>query len=238
MSTLSWTCEKTPDSPTCCGGCRAVPKAVIATFASLAAASGVAVRRVPRQALLRSLVPLQHFLHEGRPSYVVDNVERGRAGWCPLHGAWEKQRPILRTEQEAWEVFRIGPPDGYESRRPYEGCLFPVEHLAELSRQQVPRWTTTTSLSVSAISALVRKIGRCVLIGHSDFIDLSPMYQRLQGRWVEHVDGVKAAGTSAEYFSLPKMGHPGNSHMMMMDTNSGVVAALIGQWINAATAGE
>ena len=64
------------------------------------------------------------------------------------------------------------------------------------------------------------------------------MYRHLQGRWVEYVDDVKGVATPVDYFSLPKMGHHGNSHMMMMDTNSNVVATLIEQWIKAATPGE
>src|SRR5262245_6416809 len=32
---------------------------------------------------------LQWFLAHGHAVYVVDNVERGRAGWCSLPGVWE-----------------------------------------------------------------------------------------------------------------------------------------------------
>jgi len=220
---------------------------------------------------------LQHFLRDGRPVYVVDNVERGRAGWCPLPGMANEERPILRTEEEAWEIFRIGPPDGYAKLDPFAGCLFPVEHLSELSRQQVPRWTTTTSLSVVAIAALAAKVGPCVVIAHSqgggiaaqaaaerstdiaalvllephglpaqsdrlptmpqlivagDFIDLSPPYQSLRRRWLEYLDAAADGGIIHEYFDLPAMGHPGNSHMIMMDSNSEGVASLVGEWID------
>jgi pimeloyl-ACP methyl ester carboxylesterase len=109
---------------------------------------------------------LQYFLRDGRPAYVVDNVERGRAGWCP-YGLTHQHAPLLRSEQEAWDVFRIGPPDGYPRRRPYEGCLFPCGNLEQLARQQVPRWTTTTELSVAAVVELIDVVGRCVVIAHS-----------------------------------------------------------------------
>ena len=44
---------------------------------------------------------------------------------------------------------------------------FPVDALPALTRQMVPRWTTTSGLGVAALRAAVEKIGRCVLIGHS-----------------------------------------------------------------------
>jgi pimeloyl-ACP methyl ester carboxylesterase len=110
---------------------------------------------------------LQYFIRDGRPSYVVDNVERGRAGWCPVPGISQEAAPLLRTEQEAWDAFRIGPLDGYTDRVPYEGCLFPCESFEQLARQQVPRWTTTTELSVAAVAELIRKVGPCVVIAHS-----------------------------------------------------------------------
>jgi pimeloyl-ACP methyl ester carboxylesterase len=188
-----------------------------------------------------------------------------------------EERPILRTEEEAWDIFRIGPPDGYATLQPFAGCLFPVEHLSELSRQQVPRWPTTTSPSVVAISALVAAVGPCVVIAHSqgggiaagaaaerptdiaalvllephglptqsdrlptmpqliiagDFIDLSPLYQALRRRWREYLDTATDGGAIHEYFDLPAMDHPGNSHMIMMDANSDGVAALVGEWID------
>jgi pimeloyl-ACP methyl ester carboxylesterase len=110
---------------------------------------------------------LQYFLRSGRPSYVIDNVERGRAGWCPVPGIGLDSAPLLRTEQEAWDAFRIGPSDGYPGRIPYEGCLFPVESLEQLTRQHVPRWTTTTELSVAAVAGLIRRVGPCAVIAHS-----------------------------------------------------------------------
>jgi pimeloyl-ACP methyl ester carboxylesterase len=39
--------------------------------------------------------------------------------------------------------------------------------MAGLARQMVPRWTSTDELGVAALLAVVEKIGRCVLIGHS-----------------------------------------------------------------------
>jgi pimeloyl-ACP methyl ester carboxylesterase len=109
---------------------------------------------------------LTSFLRAGWPCYVIDNVDRGRAGWCCLPG-FRSGEPILRSEQECWTTFRIGPKEGYRERKPFPGSAFPVDALADLARQMVPRWTTTDELGVSALLAVVEKIGRCVLIGHS-----------------------------------------------------------------------
>src|SRR5690606_36645472 len=41
---------------------------------------------------------LQHFLALGHAVYVVDNVERGRAGWAPFDSVWP-ERPIIRSAE-------------------------------------------------------------------------------------------------------------------------------------------
>jgi pimeloyl-ACP methyl ester carboxylesterase len=245
-----------------------------------------------------------HFLRAGHPVYVVDNVERGRAGWDAL--GWGAERaPLSRSAQEAWTVFRIGPPEGFDEARPYPGCLFPVDDLAALSAMTVPRWTTTTGLAIAAIEAVLARVGRCAVIAHSqgggiaahaaarspehvaalvliephslpgaggsdgraggpggraggpggraggpgggaaaprlivagDFIEQSPVYRGLRAEWHGHLGDLAAGGTRADYFSLPAMGHPGNSHAPMMDANSDVVAALVNGWIERATTG-
>jgi pimeloyl-ACP methyl ester carboxylesterase len=109
---------------------------------------------------------LTSFLRAGWPCYVVDNADRGRAGWCCLPGS-RSGEPIMRSAEECWTSFRIGPQDGYGERKPFPGSVFPVESLPELARQMVPRWTTTDELGVAALLAAVEKIGRCVLVGHS-----------------------------------------------------------------------
>jgi pimeloyl-ACP methyl ester carboxylesterase len=109
---------------------------------------------------------LTSFLRAGWPCYVIDNVERGRAGWCSLPG-FRSGEPILRSEQECWTSFRIGPEAGYKERTAFPGSAFPVDALASLTRQMVPRWTTTGEPSVAALRAAVEQIGRCALIGHS-----------------------------------------------------------------------
>jgi pimeloyl-ACP methyl ester carboxylesterase len=107
---------------------------------------------------------LHGLLTRGHEVHVIDNVERGRAGWVP--GLWEGQA-ILRTMEEAWSLFRFGPPEGFATRQPFDGQRFPIDHLETFARQFVPRWTSTTALQVKALSALLTRLGRARLIAHS-----------------------------------------------------------------------
>jgi pimeloyl-ACP methyl ester carboxylesterase len=226
---------------------------------------------------------VEHFLRDGYPVYLVDNVERGRAGWYPLPGTPHEQRPLLRSAEEAWVTFRIGAPESFDDQRPFPGCLFPVGHLDQMCRGLVPRWTATTALGVAALEALIARVGRCAVIAHSqgggiaahavardpgrvgalvllephglpvappaeevaatpslivvgDFIEQSPLFRQLRERWRDYVESVGGAGARADYFELPAMGYPGNSHMLMMDTNSDLVSDLVRRWIDQATA--
>lgn len=114
---------------------------------------------------------MQSFLAAGFPVYVVDAVERGRAGWCALEGEWEGE-PIVRSEKEAWRLFRFGKPGDFAERKPFPGQRFPVEHLAVFACQFVPRWTTTAA-SIQALTAAVEKIGPCIVLCHSQGGDIA-----------------------------------------------------------------
>ena len=106
-----------------------------------------------------------HFLLEaGFEVHVVDNVERGRAGWMP--GLWEGQ-PFLRSMEEAWTLFRFGEPEDFAARRPFPRQQFPCAHLETLAHGFVPRWTTTTAPQIDALSAVLRRTGPSVLLCHS-----------------------------------------------------------------------
>ena len=63
-----------------------------------------------------------------------------------------------------------------------------------------------------------------------DFIDTNPV-------WVDHTKelkayhaSLKAEGVNAEWFDLPEAGFKGNTHMIMMDSNSDAVAARVQAW--------
>lgn len=108
----------------------------------------------------------QHFAHAGFTVNVVDNVERGRAGWVPFDDVW-KDPPILRNTEEAWSLFRIGDASRFSERQPFPGQRFPVSHLDMLGAQQVPRWLSNNPLAIQTFAAVLKRIGPCTVIAHS-----------------------------------------------------------------------
>ena len=114
---------------------------------------------------------LELLLRRGFPVYVIDNVERGRAGWCALPGIWSGE-PIMRNAEWAWQLFRFGPVGGYPDR-PFRGQRFPVVHMAEFLRSFVPRWVTTNDVQTAALIEAIRRIGPLDIICHSHGGELS-----------------------------------------------------------------
>ena len=108
---------------------------------------------------------MELLLRRGFPVFVIDNVERGRAGFCALPGVWDGA-PLARNAEWAWELFRFGPKAGYPDR-PFPGQRFPIAHMAAFARSFVPRWTSTNDAQVAALVAAIRRIGPLDLICHS-----------------------------------------------------------------------
>lgn len=107
---------------------------------------------------------LQQLLAQGFEVHVLDNAERGRAGFAP--DLWHGD-PILRSMEEAWSLFRIGPADGFATGTVYPGQLFPVTYFEAFASSFVPRWLTTSAIQTSALSAVLRRLGRSLVICHS-----------------------------------------------------------------------
>jgi pimeloyl-ACP methyl ester carboxylesterase len=109
---------------------------------------------------------LTAFLRAGLPVDVLDNVERGRAGWCAAPGVWPG-KPIMRGEREMWEVFRLGLLENYQDRVAFPGSQFPVRALTAMAAQGVPRWPGNDALAERSLREVVAELGHCVLVGHS-----------------------------------------------------------------------
>jgi len=109
---------------------------------------------------------LQNFLSQGFAVYVLDNVERGRSGFCAIEGIWEGE-PLPRTLKEAWDIFRFGLPENFEVNMPFDGQQFPLSALKAFQKQFVPRWTSTSKAQIQGVGEALRKIGPCVLLCHS-----------------------------------------------------------------------
>jgi pimeloyl-ACP methyl ester carboxylesterase len=97
-------------------------------------------------------------------------VERGRAGWARYPEIY-KSEPFFRAKKEGWDLFRLGPADGWardpKDRKAHEGLQFPVEAYDQFTKQGVPRWSTNDAATQKAYDALVRKVCPCVVLVHS-----------------------------------------------------------------------
>ena len=112
----------------------------------------------------------KYFLKAGYDVYVADAVERGRASWSRYPEIF-KGEPFFRTKKEAWELFRIGPADSYQTdpaqRKSWPETQFPTAAFDQFAKQGVPRWSTNDAATQRAYDELVQKICPCVIIVHS-----------------------------------------------------------------------
>lgn len=114
----------------------------------------------------RRLGWLHYFLQKNRSCYVIDSVERGRAGWCNQGKLWPGI-PERKSLECIWSAARIGTADHYEKRIPFANSQFPTEHFETLSQHDVPRWNCNQTPSKNGIIHLIKKIGPATLIQHS-----------------------------------------------------------------------
>ncbi len=108
---------------------------------------------------------LELLLRRGFAVHVADMMERGRAGFVPFEGVWPG-RPVLRSAEEAWWLFRFGRKDGFPDR-PFPGQRFPIHSFNAFMKQNVPRWTGNQEAAYAAFREIVRKIGPCRVMTHS-----------------------------------------------------------------------
>jgi len=117
---------------------------------------------------------LEYFLRAGCDVVVSDAFERGRASFP----AWPQvlpDPPEHRSLDAVWHHFRFGAdgafPSGASARdlrnAAYPGSEFPVEAIEQFGRQFVARWAGTEEYALDAYAALLREVGPCVVIGHS-----------------------------------------------------------------------
>lgn len=107
---------------------------------------------------------LHGLLDMRREVHVVDMVERGRASFAPGHMGGE---PILRSMEEAWELFRIGSASDFTARRPFPGSQFPVADFDGLAALSCPRWLSTSAMQRAALEAVLDRTGPATVICHS-----------------------------------------------------------------------
>lgn len=110
------------------------------------------------------------FLEAGWDVYVSDAVERGRAGWARFPEIFRTE-PVFREKRQAWELFRVGPPGSWADepgeRRPFPGTRFPWACYDRFFKQTVPRWVGHEQITQRAYDALVKEVGPCAIVAHS-----------------------------------------------------------------------
>jgi len=66
---------------------------------------------------------------------------------------------------------------------------------------------------------------------YGDHIETDARWPTIRGNNMKFQESIRSAGGSAELINLPAIGIKGNSHMLMMDKNSGEIAAVIQKWL-------
>lgn len=112
----------------------------------------------------------QRFLEAGFDVYVTDAVERGRASWARFPEIFAGE-PIFRSQQDAWDMFRFGPLDGFhvehEKRTYFANSQWPTEATDQYQKQVVARWAGHEDITQAAYDQLIAHIGPCVIVSHS-----------------------------------------------------------------------
>jgi pimeloyl-ACP methyl ester carboxylesterase len=117
----------------------------------------------------------EYFVRRGHPTYVIDQVARGRSGFnqallnnIRTGKADAADMPMARrfADEWVWTNFRMG--SGVQE--PFEDTQFPTDYLDELSRQGVPDISGILpdyNANYQALSDLAKDLGRAVLMSHS-----------------------------------------------------------------------
>jgi hypothetical protein len=112
----------------------------------------------------------EFFMRAGHDTYVSDAVERGRASWA-RYPQINPDDPEHRSIDQAWGTFRFGPEGGYttapQTRKFFPGQRFPAGAIDQFTKQFVARWITSNAWIQKAYNELVKSVGPCVILGHS-----------------------------------------------------------------------
>jgi hypothetical protein len=116
-----------------------------------------------------------YFARKGHPTYVVDQVHRGRsaANVSAVNSVKLAKTPpdqlpnvFAAGHEPAWAIFRFGP----EYPNVFPGMRFPLSAQGEFWKQMVPDWIEslpTPNPTVPALSQLATRLNGTVLITHS-----------------------------------------------------------------------
>ncbi|WP_175217089.1 esterase [Achromobacter deleyi] len=138
----------------------------------------------------------EHFMRRGFHTCVSDAVERGRASWAP-YPEISPTAPEHRTVDQAWSIFRFGPPGGHLNRAAHPGMRFPVARIDQLGKQFVARWTCNGARTLAAYGELLRQFGRSIIVAHSEGARHAAQLAALMPRAIAAVVLIEPAGAPA-----------------------------------------
>src|SRR5690606_12036022 len=90
----------------------------------------------------------------------------GGIGWTPCDSVWP-ERPIIRSAEESWTLFRFGAADGFAERRGFDGQRFPIQAFDAFIQHAVPRWLGNNDAALRGLCAVLDRVGPCLLVAHS-----------------------------------------------------------------------
>lgn len=117
----------------------------------------------------------EYFVRKGYPSYIVDQIARGRSGFnqaifnkVRTNKVDADQTPSVSrfADEFVWPNFRVGE----KINEPFEDTKFPISHLDDFAKQGVPDLTGTLpdfSPNYRALVELSSELGKAILISHS-----------------------------------------------------------------------
>lgn len=143
---------------------------------------------------------LWRFLQAGYDVIVSDAVERGRSSWSCYPEIYASA-PIFRTLDEAWDMFRLGPANGYATdsgkRVAFPEQQFPLDYFDQFAKQWVPRWAGHEAITSAAYDALIERVGPCVVVGHSQGGGFAMLAAQRQPALVRAVVALEPSGAPA-----------------------------------------
>lgn len=118
----------------------------------------------------------EYFVRKSFPTYVVDQVGRGRSGFnqAIFNNVGAGREDVSKLPKisrmgdlhACWINFRIGSKEG----EAYEGTQFPIEAMDEFSRTSIADLSASLenpNPNYKSLANLAKKLGGAVLIGHS-----------------------------------------------------------------------
>ncbi|TID15375.1 hypothetical protein E2P81_ATG08438 [Venturia nashicola] len=137
--------------------------------------------------------------------YLVDTMDNGRSQRAP-DGIRTAAGPVEhRTAKQVWDRFRIGPVDGYEARRIFEGGQFPAEAFDTLVGGQSARRRGNDEMEAQGIVDAITRIGECEVVAHSHGASLIMDVLDKIGHLVKKLVLVEPGGTAVASNLMPSV---------------------------------